>query len=209
MAALTICNCILKVKDQNGNPYGTVSGTLTSGNAELSFYTRKSQVNSSDAAYISKTQRSQAQPGVVVQDLLYIAVPTPAAVPTVTYTSGAVAGSEVVTVVGTAITIQIASGVSTATQIQTAFNKVLAATSLAYCIMSGTAGNTQTAVAATSFSSEYCYLPLSETTTNNQQGIFQLIWNDGSNYGSVIFDPLKIPAQSFQDLSSVLTVSRG
>lgn len=209
MSVLTICNCILRVKDQNGNPYGTISGTFLASNAELSFYTRKSQINAGDALYISKTERSIAQPGVVVQDLLYVAVPTPVSAPSITYTSGGVAGSEVVTVTGTAISIQIASGVSTATQIQTAFNNSSLAKALSYCILSGTGTNAQVSATLAPFSSEYCYLPLSETTTNNQQGVFQLVWNDGSNYDSIIFDPFKIPAQTFQDLSSVLTISRG
>lgn len=55
-----------------------------------------------------------------------------------------------------------------------------------------------------------CTLALSETTTDNQQVVFTLNWNDSDkNYGSIIFDPIKIPAQSTLDLSTVLTVSRG
>lgn len=54
-----------------------------------------------------------------------------------------------------------------------------------------------------------CTLALSETTTNNQQVIFTLNWNDGSNYNSIIFDPIKIPNQASVDLSTLLTVSRG
>lgn len=54
-----------------------------------------------------------------------------------------------------------------------------------------------------------CTLSLSETTTNNQQVIFTLNWNDGSNYNSIIFDPIKIPNQASLDLSTLLTVSRG
>lgn len=54
-----------------------------------------------------------------------------------------------------------------------------------------------------------CTLVLAETTTNNQQCIFTLNWNDGSNYNSVVFDPIKIPNQSSVDLSTLLTVSRG
>lgn len=209
MSALTICNCVLKIKDQLGNPYGAVGGTVSTSAAELSFYPRRSQVNSSDALYISKTQRSTAQPGVVVQDLLYIAVATPSSVPTITYTGGGTAGNEVVTVNGNDISIQIQSGVSTATQVKAAFDASAAAVAVAYCIVSGTGSTAQTTASSTSFSSEYCYLPLSETTTNSQSGIFQLKWTDGSNYDSVMFDPVKIPNQSFQDLSSLLTVSRG
>lgn len=208
MAALTTCNCVLKVKDQAGNAYGSTTGTSSS-NAELAFYTRKSQVNSSDALYISRQQKSQAQPGKVVQDLLYICKSTPLAIPTIAYTGGGTAGSEVVTVVGTAISVQIQSGVSTATQVQTAINNNVSASPIIYVIISGTGSNTQTTVTPTSLSDEYCYLPLSETTTNNQQGIFKLSYTDGSYYDEIVFDPYKIPSQSFLDLSTVLTVSRG
>jgi len=54
-----------------------------------------------------------------------------------------------------------------------------------------------------------CTLILSETTTNNQQVVFTLNWNDGNNYNSIIFDPIKIPNQATLDLSTLLTVSRG
>lgn len=54
-----------------------------------------------------------------------------------------------------------------------------------------------------------CTLVLSETTTNAQQVVFTLNWNDGSNYNSIIFDPVQIPNQASLDLSTILTVSRG
>lgn len=54
-----------------------------------------------------------------------------------------------------------------------------------------------------------CTISLAETTTNNQQCIFTLNWNDGSNYNSIVFDPVKIPNQASVDLSTILTVSRG
>lgn len=50
---------------------------------------------------------------------------------TITFTAGATAGAEVVTVLGTAITIQVESGVSTATQVKTAYDLVAAAIALA------------------------------------------------------------------------------
>lgn len=53
-----------------------------------------------------------------------------------------------------------------------------------------------------------CTLTLSETTTNSQQVVFTLNWNDGSNYGSVVFDPILIPNQASVDLSTLLTVAR-
>lgn len=54
-----------------------------------------------------------------------------------------------------------------------------------------------------------CTLALVETTTDSQLGVFTLNWNDGSNYGSITFDPIRIPNQASLDLSTILTVSRG
>lgn len=53
-----------------------------------------------------------------------------------------------------------------------------------------------------------CTLALAETTTNAQQVVFTLNWNDGSNYGSTVFDPILIPNQASVDLSTLLTVAR-
>lgn len=63
-----------------------------------------------------------------------------------TYTTGATAGAEVVTVVGNAITVQIQNGTSTATQVKAAYDAVGAATTLAASSISGTAGNAQKTV---------------------------------------------------------------
>lgn len=68
---------------------------------------------------------------------------------TVTYTSGAVAGQEVVTVVSNAITVQIANGVSTAQQVLTAINGSVAATALVFAYISGASGNAQSTVSST------------------------------------------------------------
>lgn len=86
-----------------------------------------------------------ASAAVVLQDLTYTAAATGVAgnLITVTYTTGATAGAEVVTVVGNAITIQIQSGVSTATQIHTAFNASSPATTLATNTVSGTGATAQ------------------------------------------------------------------
>lgn len=54
-----------------------------------------------------------------------------------------------------------------------------------------------------------CTLILAETTTDAQLGVFTLNWNDGDNYGSITFDPIKIPNQASLDLSTLLTVARG
>lgn len=68
---------------------------------------------------------------------------------TLAYTTGATAGAEVVTVSGTAISVQIESTVSTITQVRTALNAAAAAAALA--TFTGTSGTAVTAAAATSF----------------------------------------------------------
>lgn len=62
------------------------------------------------------------------------------------YTTGATAGSEVVTVVGNAINVQISNGVSTATQINAAFGAAGAATALGTMTVSGTGATAQKTV---------------------------------------------------------------
>lgn len=54
-----------------------------------------------------------------------------------------------------------------------------------------------------------CTLALTETTTSGEKVQFTLNWNDGVNYGSVVFDPVSIPNQASLDLSTLLTVARG
>lgn len=66
---------------------------------------------------------------------------------TVAYTAGGTAGSEVVTVVGQAISVQIASGVSTVTQVRTAVNASAAAAALVTA--TGTSASTVSTTAAT------------------------------------------------------------
>lgn len=202
MAALQICACTLSIKDQLGSSFTT---------AELVFEPRKSQVHSGDAVYLSRPERSTSSPGIIVQDLLYISKSvSPATTISITYTGGGTAGAEVVTVVGTAISVQIQNSVSTATQIQTAINASTAAAALVYVIISGTGSTAQTTQSITSLSGSYCYLPLSETTTDSQQCVFTLnYYDEGKYYGSILFDPVQVPNSSYLDLSTILTVSRG
>ena len=85
----------------------------------------------------------------VVQDLTYTAVTAGAAGNSITieYTTGGTAGAEVVSVVGTAISVQIDSGVSTATQVRAAVLAFPAAIALVIPTISGTAGAAQVAAA--------------------------------------------------------------
>lgn len=86
-----------------------------------------------------------------IQDLTYTAdaVGTAGNSITVAYTSGGTAGAEVVTVVGSAISVQIQSGVSTATQVKAAVDASAPASALISAAVTGTGGNAQTTVGAT------------------------------------------------------------
>lgn len=94
-------------------------------------------------------------PGVaaslVIQDLT-LAADLPGAganAVTIEYTPGAVAGAEVVSQLGLAFTVQIESGVSTATQIAAALNGFIGFTSNANVTISGVGSNPQVTQAAT------------------------------------------------------------
>ncbi len=87
----------------------------------------------------------QATASLVIQDLTYSAVTAGVSGNDVSieYIGGGTAGAEVVTVDGSYIEIKIQSGVSTATQVKTAFDLVGAATALATCSISGAGGAAQ------------------------------------------------------------------
>lgn len=84
---------------------------------------------------------------VTIQDLTYTADTAGAAGNgiTIQYTTGGTAGSEGVSVIGTAITVQIQSGVSTATQVKAAVDGFPAAAALVDTSISGVGGTAQTA----------------------------------------------------------------
>lgn len=87
---------------------------------------------------------------LVVQDLTYTADTAGAAGNSITiaYTTGGTAGSEVVSVVGSAISVQIQSGVSTATQVKAAVDGDAGAAALVNVAITGTGGTAQVAAAA-------------------------------------------------------------
>lgn len=99
----------------------------------------------------AKTFDSGEASALVVQDLTYTAVTRGVAGDNITiaYTAGGTAGSEVVTVVGTAISVQIDDGVSTATEIETAIDASAAALLLVGVAVTGTGGNAQSIASAT------------------------------------------------------------
>jgi hypothetical protein len=92
-------------------------------------------------------------PSAVIQDLTYKAKVPGISPITIAYTTGATAGSEVVTVVGNAISVQIQTGVSTATQIKTKVDAHVTANTMVDVVVSGTGSTAQTApVSATGLS---------------------------------------------------------
>lgn len=86
----------------------------------------------------------------VVQDITYTAkaLGTAGNSVTIAYTGGAVAGAEVVTVSGNAISVQIQTAVSTATQVLAKINASAAALTLVSAAITGTAGTAQVIAAA-------------------------------------------------------------
>lgn len=99
----------------------------------------------------AKTFDSGVAALLIVQDLTYTADVRGTAGNSITiaYTAGGVAGSEVVTVVGSAISVSIATASSTATQIKTAVDASVAASALISVAVSGTGSNAQVAASAT------------------------------------------------------------
>ncbi len=145
-------------------------------------------------------------PFKVIQDLTYTSTSTGSYGQSVTiaYTTGGTAGAEVVTVTGTAISIKIQSGVSTATNVRTAFNLVGAATTLATCSISGTAGNTQTGPVTAS--------NLAVTSLNagsNVQGIGYLLTAAQATYIGAVIGTKLIRITDGQDYTGSLTITAG
>lgn len=96
---------------------------------------------------IPRQQSVAVAANVSIQDLNFQAVATGTGGNSITiaYTTGATAGSEVVSVIGNAISVQIASGVSTAAQIKTAVDAFGAAAALVTTTVYGVSSNKQTA----------------------------------------------------------------
>lgn len=143
---------ITELSQTTGEVTDTTYGTAISVVGALTYSAQCVVVVDTPAA---KTFNSGVAASKVIQDLTYTAVTRGAAGNSITiaYTGGGVAGAEIVTVVGTAISIQIQSGVSTATQVNTAYGLSAPAIALATAVVSGTGGNAQTTVSATPLAS--------------------------------------------------------
>ena len=103
--------------------------------------------NAATATIYDSTLGTLTQGNIVLTSLPTTAASTSNKI-TLAYTAGATAGAEVVSVSGNAISIQIQTGVSTATQVKTAFDLVAAATALATCATTGVASTAQVTSAA-------------------------------------------------------------
>ena len=91
----------------------------------------------------------------IIQDLTFTAVAAGVGgnAITIAYTGGATAGSEVVSVISNAISVQIEDGVSDADQVKAAYDAESDATDLATNVVSGTGGTPQVVVGATNLES--------------------------------------------------------
>lgn len=97
-----------------------------------------------------------AAAAVVVQDLTFAADATGTAAngKTISYTTGATAGAEVVAVTSGNVSVQISNGVSTATQIETALNAAAAFTGTYNVTVTGTGSTAQKTVNAAPLAGE-------------------------------------------------------
>lgn len=120
----------------SGNLLQSSAAVITAGSAAITFVVPASTAGS-----------------VVIQDLTYTSVATDKSgnLISIAYTTGGTAGSEVVTVVANAISVQIQSGVSTATQVRAAVLASGPAAALVGVAISGTGSNAQTAPVSATF----------------------------------------------------------
>lgn len=129
------------------------TGTFTAAPAESDTVT----INGVDITFIDEVAHS------VIQDLTFSAVSAGSAGNSIsiTYTAGATAGSEMVTVVGSDISVQIEDTVSTATQVKDAIDNDVSASALVSVAISGTGSNAQTIQSQT-------FLSGGQTAGNNE-----------------------------------------
>lgn len=109
---------------------------------------------------------------LVLQDITYtsVLVGLSGNLPSIQYTSGGTAGSEVVTVTGNAVSVKIASGVSTATQVLAAINASAAAAALVSGAITGTASNAQTTAGPTNLSGGTSTITIIDSTPDSLKG---------------------------------------
>lgn len=130
----------------SGSSFG--SSINTTGASSISV-----QATVSSMSVVAQNFNSGTLSHCVIQDITYTSVARGNSTYKISYTTGGTAGSEVVTVnnVTRSISVRIQNGVSTATQVQTAWNLVAAATAVATCAITGTGSNAQHIVSPFSF----------------------------------------------------------
>lgn len=139
---------------------GTTSGSVTASRLKEIYHIlipngitfTAAPTYATNVATLAYTVAAETLASLVVQDLTYTAAAFSGATGnsyTIAYTGGGTAGSEVVTVTGTAVSVQIESGVSTATQIKAKIDASAAAQALMTVAISGTGSNAQTTAGAT------------------------------------------------------------
>lgn len=141
----------------NGVAVAGQLGTLNTGsfngvNVSPNITLNKSQAYGLFVNMNNVTNYAGVKSSVVVQDITYeFILPGDNDVYTITYADTVTAGNETFVLVGTDITVNIESGVSTATQVAAAAALNLSFTGAVTTTITGTAGNAQVAAAAVNF----------------------------------------------------------
>lgn len=119
---------------------------------------------------------------------------------TIAFTGGGTAGAEVVTVVGTAISVQIQSGVSTVTQVRTAINASTPAAALVDA--TGTSGSTVTTAAALALTGGVSGVASTSITgaTAVQTGVGEVTITLDSTYNALVAAHASVMKAVAQDL---------
>ena len=131
---------------QNAAQVGTDWGTSSKAFAIASaIFAQNPSILSTQGYLVIIPRVVGTQAFLAVQDITYYAVApgTGGNSITITYTTGATAGKEVVTVASNAISVQIATGVSTAAQVLAAIAASPQASALVYGLITGTASAAQ------------------------------------------------------------------
>lgn len=145
----------------SGATSGTVTATALSSLdmvliGESSVKRTAADIMSANVATMAFTVPAETPASLVVQDITYTAVANLGSSGnniTIAYTGGATQGNEVVTVTGSAISVQIEDGVSTATDVDAAIQASSAALALVSDAITGTGSNAQSVATATHLTS--------------------------------------------------------
>ena len=151
-------------------------------------------------------RQSIVRANITIQNIVYTATAAGAAGDgiTIAYTTGAVAGKEVVTVVGQAVSVQISSGVSTAAQIVAAIQASLAANALVHVYTASPATAQTAPVGATNLingAGETVQAAIARTI--NAVYYFGVLIDEEENYGTLASATFPALTAYIQGLSKV------